>query len=134
MTRGLTRAAADYDSSSGKDAQLASRRSIARMSIPARQELMCDPVFQMFRSATYIILMDKGINGENKRCEVSINCLMRGRVAAKAGRSFKHFFFFCAQCRQEKEEVHSFPSPAPTRVCVRRPLPPAFFYLCDIIL
>lgn len=47
----------------------------------------------MFRSATYIILVDKGIKGENKRCEVSINCLMRGRAAAKAGRSFKLFFF-----------------------------------------
>lgn len=44
MTRGLMRAAADYDSSGGNDAQPASRRSAARMSIPARQELICNPV------------------------------------------------------------------------------------------
>lgn len=97
MTRGLMRAAADYDSSGGNDAQPASRRSAARMSIPARQELICDPVFQMFRRATYIILVDEGVKGGNKRCEVWINCLVRGRAAAKAGRSFKHLFFFRAQ-------------------------------------
>lgn len=134
MTRGLMRAAAHYDSSGGNDAQPASRRSAARMSIPARQELICDPVSQMFRRATYIILVDEGVKGENKRCEVWINCLVRGRAAAKAGRSFKHLFVFRAQRRQAEEEVHSFPSPAPARVCVRRPLPPAFFYLCDMIL
>lgn len=106
-TRGLMWAAADYDSSGGNDVQLASRRSTARMSIPARQELICDPVFQMFRRATYIILMDEGTKDKTKgaRCRLIVWCVggWLQRQGVWAG-----------------EDEHSFPSPVLARVCVGR--------------
>lgn len=70
----------------------------------------------MFRPATYIIPMDEGTKRQKKRCEVSINCLVRGRVAAKAGRSFKHFFFMLAADGRRRVSILSPPRFSPVFV------------------
>lgn len=112
------------------DAQLASRRSAARMSIPARQELICDPVFLMSWRATYIILMDEGTKGKTKgaRCRLIVWCV--GGWLQRQGDHLNIYFFPCWE--QTGEGGRAF---FPLRgfrscLCKETPTTSVFFLFC----